>query len=348
MNKKVPWNKLGKYLSGNCSRKEREDVERWIDAEQAHQDLVSELREIWKDASTDNEWNVDLGWRELSKKLDKSHRSPLRLVKSTLDEHRRIDKKKRARKWSVGVRVAASIAILAVFLLSIVFYQQEPVKNQQEVSLVMQEVVTEKGQRSQFKLNDGTQVWLNGDSQLKIPSHFTTDVREVHLKGEAYFVVEPNPDKPFIIHAGESLTRVLGTQFNLQAYPQEDVQIVVEEGKVAFGKSNEKQKNVELVKNQMGILAGDKANISSVEDIKMYTGWTQGQLMFKDTPLKRAATRLERWFDVEIILADPALETRTITGTFKEESMTEILKIIALSVGMNYKKEKNTITFYPK
>lgn len=350
MSENVPWKKLGKYFTDNCTPKERKEIEQWIQANPSRKRLINELEGIWEQSATDEEWDVDEGWDELSKKLSDSGESPLRLVESPFEEFRRIDReKKQSRRWSFGIRVAAAVAVLAVFVLSVVFYMDQAADQQESAALAMQEVVTQKGQRSQFKLSDGTQVWLNGDSRMKIPSRFTTNIREVYLEGEAFFAVKPNPEKPFIIHAGESLTRVLGTQFNLQAYPDEAVQIVVKEGKVAFGNEREEQESAELVKNQMGVLnRGQLAGISNVESIKHYTGWTDGQLIFKDTPLNNAVKRLERWFDIDIKLNDPSLESRTITGRFKEESMTEILNIIALSVGMSYEKDKNTITFYKK
>src|SRR5699024_7548604 len=153
-------------------------------------------------------------------------------------------------------------------------------------SPAMQELVVDKGQRSQFKLSDGTQVWLNSDSRLEVPAQFSGDLREVYLEGEAFFDVAPNPDNPFLIYAGESITKVLETEFNLQAYPDEKVQIAVKEGKVAFGNRQAVVESLELVKNQMGVLSGNNQPvINDVADLERYIGWTDGRLIFKDTLL---------------------------------------------------------------
>jgi len=210
----------------------------------------------------------------------------------------------------------------------------------------MQELIVERGQRSQFKLSDGTQVWLNSDSRLKVPAQFSGDLRKVELQGEAFFDVTSNPDTPFVIHAGESVTTVLGTEFNVQAYPEEEEQVVVKEGRVAFGSHQIREETMELGKNQMGILSeNNELTMNKVSDLDRYISWIRGQLIFRDTPLHEVIKKLERSYDVECTIEDPALQHRTVTATFKEESITEVLDIIALSVGMSYKKEKRSVRF---
>lgn len=184
---------------------------------------------------------------------------------------------------------------------------------------------------------------------MNIPGRFASDRREVYLEGEAYFEVAPDPDRPFIIRTEHSITRVLGTQFNLQAYPEKEVRIVVEEGKVAFGRRETGSRPVELVRNQMGVLSDDKeASVYPVKNMNLYTGWIKGRLIFKDTPMLQVMERLERWYDIECVLADSLLKKRTVTGDFEEESMAEVLNIISLSVGMTYEEEDRRITFSSK
>lgn len=345
---RIPWQKLGKYYSGNSNPVERMEVEVWINENARHREIAGELEEIWQDSASNDEWNVDEGWTELSEKLDGTRDTPLRLVEFPFEEHSKINRRNREkRKWSFGIRVAAAVAVLMVVMFSVLMYEMYA-PEQQEAVLAMQEVVTEKGQRSQFTLSDGTRVWLNSDSRLEIPAKFTSDLREVHLQGEAYFSVESNPNKPFVIRAGKTVTRVLGTEFNLQAYPDDTVQIVVREGKVAFGSNQRQQASAELTGNQMATLADKSFSVNEVDSVSRFTGWTRGELIFRDTPLKKGLKKLERWYDIEIELSDSALASRTITGIYKEESMTEVLNIIALSVGMRYEKNKNRITFYPK
>lgn len=348
MDIEVPWNQLAKYTSGNCTPAEEEEMEAWIQADPKHEQIVAEFEELWQQSSENEEWDTDAGWEEFKTKLNSKEESSLRLIKPPFEEYERVDQSRRnSHRWTVGTRVAAAVALLAVTLLSVYLYidflETSP---QPEQALTMQEVVTEKGQRSKFILSDGTQVWLNGDSRMEIPSRFTDQRREVHLQGEAFFEVTSDADKPFMVHAGESVTQVLGTQFNLKAYPDEEVQIVVKEGKVAFGGREAEQQIPELREHEMAVLSdSNRTSIQKVENLEKYLDWTNDKLIFDDTPLHQVMQELERWYDIECTLEDPSLRTRTVTGSFQDESMTEVLNIISLSVGMTYEKNKRSITF---
>lgn len=344
MKKEIPWNKLGKVISGEASSRERKAIEEWMKADPEHAELFEELHAIWN-TRRNEEWDIDSAWNNISKNLSDSRDTPLRLVSSFDKQVEHTDYSSTAiRKKVWGFRIAASLILIAGVLLTLML-SLDP--SSSEELPAMQELIVEKGQRSQFKLSDGTQVWLNSDSRLEVPAQFNRDLREVHLEGEAYFDVASNPDKPFVIHAGETVSKVLGTQFNLQAYPDdEEVQLVVKEGKVAFGNRRTEGESRELVKNQMGALSGtNQLIIQDVADLERYIGWTEGKLVFQDTPLQEVAKKLERRYDIECTVEEPALRDRTVTATFKEETITEVLKIIALSVGVNYEIDKRLVRF---
>jgi len=247
-------------------------------------------------------------------------------------------------------KIAATAAVAAVVMLTLAYYQPNSDSGSQK-GLAMQEVETHKGQQSQFKLNDGTRVWLNAESKLKIPGTFTSDAREVFLEGEAFFKVAHDASRPFIVHTNSSLTKVLGTQFNVRAYPDEHkVQVAVKKGKVAFGADETSiDRAPKLIHNQMAVLQGNRQTvISDVKDLDNYIGWTQGKLIFKDTPLTEVLRRVERWYDIDCKLMNPELRNRTITASFQNEPMLEVLKIIALSTDMKYERKRREVIFYKK
>ncbi|WP_073059228.1 FecR domain-containing protein [Fodinibius roseus] len=347
MKKEIPWDKVGKYISGEASSKQRKEVEAWIEADPDHAELFEELKDIWE-SKQEEEWDVDLAWENISGKLIGDRETSLRLVNLSGDQVKKTgysSKTNRNKIW--GYRVAVSLILIVGVLLTLILSLEQPTS---EEPPAMQELIVERGQRSQFKLSDGTQVWLNSDSRLEVPARFSGDFREVHLEGEAFFDVAENPDKPFLIHARESFTKVLGTQFNLQAYPGEQVQIVVKEGRVAFGGSHQMEdESSELVKNQRAVLSDtNHLTINEVNDLERYIGWTEGRLVFRDTPLKEVAKKLERRYDIECTIEELALEDRTVTATFKKESIIEVLEIITLSVGISYEKDKQYVRFLNK
>jgi ferric-dicitrate binding protein FerR (iron transport regulator) len=343
MEKEIPWKKLGKYISGEASVRERREIEVWINADPIHAELLEELQDIWS-TKENVEWDVDGAWNTLSIELTDERETMLKLLDTTESEvpHKSYSFSRSGNKlWKLAI--AASLALVVGVLASVYLLLEPSVVDEPPA---MQQLIVEKGERSQFKLSDGTQVWLNSDSRLKVPSQFNGDVREVYLKGEAFFDVAPNSDKPFVIQAGESVTTVLGTEFNVRAYPNEEEQVVVKEGKVTFGSRDAKEAAPELKKNKMGILSrNNELTVNEVSDLESYISWTEGKLIFKDTPLHEVAKKLERRYDVECTIEDPSLKGRTVTATFQEENITEILNIITLSVGISYEKRKQSIRF---
>jgi ferric-dicitrate binding protein FerR (iron transport regulator) len=354
MERDIPWNKLGKYILGECTPEELEEIEAWLERDPERYDLLNQLEDIYDHAELNEHWDLDEGWEEISKELANRNgedtESYLRLVKSTTNqiENRGSNSNSNKKNRFFGFRAVASLIFLLVTFLAIYMFNQDQ-EQAANRSLVMEEVVTQKGQRSQFRLSDGTRVWLNAQSRLEILNQFNSETREVRLEGEAFFAVEPNPEKPFIVKTSGSITKVLGTQFNVHAYPEEDIQVVVEEGKVAFGSINENINDApKITTNQMGILSvSGKKEIIDVRP-EQYLGWMEDRLIFKDTPFDIVVKKLERWYDINCTISDSTLLERSVTATFHDEPMTEVLKIISLSLGATYTKENRSVTFLSK
>ena len=203
-------NLLLKYISGKASQREKEEVAAWIDADAANLKEFMSLRKsydalVWQDAD------------ELKTGRDKL----LSLRTFTMK----------------AMRIAA-IFVLA-FGLSYILIQ-----TLQKENVEMQTVYVPAGQRTQVTLADGTMVWVNGKSTLTFPSQFASRTRKVELDGEAYFEVQKDPEKQFIVStAHQSAIKVLGTKFNVKAYrDSEEITTTLIEGKVHFEFNNTAQK----------------------------------------------------------------------------------------------------------
>ncbi|MDZ7694013.1 MAG: FecR domain-containing protein [Balneolaceae bacterium] len=246
--------------------------------------------------------------------------------------------------------VAFTLAAAAVLLIAFLFYNSNPIPSEQsESELVNQEITTERGQRTTVRLSDGTRIHLNAESKLVVPQDYMQNDRIVRLHGEAFFEVTSNKDKPFVVQTDRSITRVLGTKFNVTAYPdQKEVQVVVDEGRVVLGSEKDVQApEVQLTRSQRGTINGNGEIIAShVSDVGRYLDWSRGKLTFQDAPLEDVEKRLERWYDIEVIFDKGiSTENRRLTGSFKDISMTNVLNSIALSLELNYKEEGRKITF---
>ena len=194
------------------------------------------------------------------------------------------------------------------------------------------EIVAPPGQRVVLRLGDGSQVWLAPGSRLRGPERFGAGARELSLYGQAYFEVTPDPARPFLVRSGGTLTRVIGTRFDVRAFPGDGpAVVVVREGRVSV----RSEQGSEGVARELG--RGDRAVVDSTGSIRVDRGidvdalvaWTTGRLVFPDTPLREMAADLERWFEVDIEFADPAIGDRRLSATFEEESIETVLQIIS-------------------
>jgi transmembrane sensor len=190
------------------------------------------------------------------------------------------------------------------------------------------------GARVSFNLPDGTTGMLNSGSRLSYSLPFTND-RQVKLEGEAWFEVNHDENHPFKISAGNSTVKVLGTSFNLSAYPAENyVDVVLQQGRVEF-QDNKGDEKVTILPSER--LVFQNGNISkSVTDPAKYNAWTEGKLVFRGDPMAEVARRIERWYNVKIELGDKELEKYTFRATFQDDTLEDVLRFLSLTSPIRY------------
>ena len=198
------------------------------------------------------------------------------------------------------------------------------------------------GSRISFSLPDGTIGWLNSGSSIEYNFPFINNSRNVSLHGEAWFDVATDENHPFEITAGNSKVKVLGTKFNLSAYPEEKyVEVVLEEGKVEFSASGI-DKLITMKPNERLIYTSNSVNISVTETFK-YSAWKEGKLIFRGDPMTEVARRIERWYNVEVELVDKELENYVIRGTFQDDSLEEVIKYLSMTSPIRYQISEREI-----
>lgn len=225
-------------------------------------------------------------------------------------------------------RIAAALIFAALLLVSgyEVIYRPAATHELLEISATDQILKT-------FTLPDGTLVSLNTDTKLQFPKRFGRKTREVTITGEAFFEVKPNKNKPFIIHAGKAQIKVLGTSFNVSAYPETKlVEVIVETGKVqVVNKTTETELTNELI-----LAPGDKGTLvySSNSLLKTtnqdpnFLAWKTHNLIFKATSLAEVIGNLEKVYKINIRLADSRLNGLLLTAQFNDYPLDFILKVI--------------------
>ena len=192
-----------------------------------------------------------------------------------------------------------------------------------------------QGSRVSFDLPDGTKGMLNSGSILTYSLPFSKN-RHIKLEGEAWFEVNRDEEHTFEISAGNSTIKVLGTSFNLSAYTEENyIEVVLSEGKVEFTGCERKDKVVILPSERL-VFHNGRTSKSVVEPEK-YNSWTEGRLVFRGDPMSEVARRIERWYNVKVVIADKELEKFSFRATFQDDKLEDVLRFLTMTSPISYR-----------
>ena len=292
---------LIKFLNNTCNSAELEEVVRWA----KEISYSSESRQmVLEDWNTYEPGEEGPGSGKFSSMLDKIHH------KINIEYNERRFHKYKEKTYSLVLTwITRAAAILLLPVLSFLFYtlHQKPVNLAQKEGLAVDslEIIAPFGSRTVVELTDGSLVHLNSGSKIKYPQIFSDNTREVVLVGEGYFDVASNPEKPFIVKAGALEIKAIGTEFNVLAYPDQDIiATTLVEGKVFLEKmmmAGVKEKIGAMVPDQhVSFNARTGKIISEAGNIYKYIAWKDGKMVFENESITRVTERLNRLFNVDI------------------------------------------------
>ena len=240
--------------------------------------------------------------------------------------------------WQIVQRIAA-ILFFPLLIGSLAYFWIQP-EREKDSSWV--EIQCPLGVRTKFHLPDGTTGFLNSGSNLMYQTVFA-DNRKVKLTGEAYFDVVHNAKFPFHVITKNVDVKVLGTSFNVIAYDGEGTEeIVLQKGHVdVFDKDGSRMAT--LVPDQKLVFTKENKKFG-VEKVvsEQYTSWKEGKLMFRNENIKDVAARLSRWYNAEIVVneSDNQIQSYTFHGTFVDEQLDDVLKILSLGAPIKYVEDE--------
>ncbi|MBC8034119.1 MAG: DUF4974 domain-containing protein [Chitinophagaceae bacterium] len=264
-------------------------------------------------------------------------------------------------KWGIGI--AAAVAIVFVILFAVTTKD-----NLYKTSTSKNVVSTKRGSKSRIQLPDGSIVFLNADSRIVYDENFSGVLREVTLFGEAYFDVAQDKNHPFVIHAGGLDIKVLGTTFNVRSYADEkNTETCLITGAVEITIRNNSDKKIILkpnekllVKNSISPSSGNTGAVTYEEEEPMMilskiqfhssdsssvieTQWTRNTLAFEGERLEDVARKIERWYDVRVVIADESLKNNTYSGIFEDETLSQVIRALQLTGGFKYSIDKKEV-----
>lgn len=208
---------------------------------------------------------------------------------------------------------------------------------------------TPRGGQYRLILSDGSEVWLNAETKLVYPGHFSEDsARNVTLTGEAYFNIRHDTGRPFEVHSGAQTVRVLGTQFQVSAYQDEpSIQTTLLDGSVEVFTT---QARTRLTPNQQAVLkpGGQELEVLTVEASDVLA-WTQGEFSFAHEPLESIMRKLARWYDIQFSFADETLKHETYFGVLnRSDRLDGVLDKLQKIGPAQFDRSGNTIQIKQK
>ncbi len=337
MNKEL----LKKYFDNRCTAEEIDTVLKWFEEYARTSDGKNLLFNVWEELSDE----AGKSESEFELILDKIHHR-INLVqsdkRSEMTDRHLIRYKRRENFIRIFSRAAAILILPALAFSVLVTVKYKTAKSAQtSVNIAYNEVFSSVDAITKISLPDGSNVWLNHSSSLKYPAIFQGDSRTIELKGEGYFEVTHNEKIPFIVRTGSIEVAAVGTTFNVLAYPDEDkVETSLINGIVKLQKCGSERKPVFLQKMQPTDLAiyqksNDKIIMRTISDDR-YFSWKDGKLVFNKEPMGEVVKKLRRWFNVDILIKDPELLELTFTGTFKNETLPQVMELFAMVSPINY------------
>ncbi|MDR1091856.1 MAG: FecR domain-containing protein [Prevotella sp.] len=319
----IPYGLIARYLAGECNDVEKQQV---LDWSKQHPDLMDELTGLWQQIPA-NEFSPDVE-NALQKVSNRTSTT----------------KKGNSKRLFMFVGVAAA-AVAAVFILiNIVGTPSRGISGNSGSEFLLT-LSTGIKETKECLLPDGSKAWLNQSSEIRYPKAFTGDTREIYLEGEAFFEIASNADRPFIIHANNTQTRVVGTSFGIRAARESDEVVVTVSTGIVNLMAEGKSGHIQLHHGEQGICnTGDRKLEKSTNPDPNYLAWKTKVLVFRQSSLTEVARVIEEAYHTPVSVDNTVAGLR-LTSTFDQLSLDEILQIIEITLGIKAGNSSEGIFF---
>jgi transmembrane sensor len=319
---------IERYLAGQCSEEEKTEVEQWYETFEQQQRLF---------LNGDAQKMEDSAERSLKAIQKKLPGNQVNHLKPNLEEP--ISKPKSYAIKRFPFWAAAACVLLCLSAVIGLYFKQTHAPEKYTV------LSAGVGKVKYWKLPDGSSIWLNAGSIMKLPTNFNNEKREVYLEGEAFFNVAKQVDKPFIIHAGNLRTQVLGTAFSVSAYPDATLNTVtVVNGKVQVSDTSQVLGNL-TADRKMEYSNSSGKHIIATTDAAKEMSWKAQQLVFTDLPMADIALRLQHWYGYQFYFKRQELKNVRFTASFKNTiNLQHLLTIMQGVSHVNYQLDHKAKT----
>lgn len=324
---------IKKFFSKSCSENDLRNLFLWFNSAKGHDEIHQALDADWRSLEDDHTIQVD------SVKI-------LTNIKNGIKSHKVFSLKSNINR----LLPYAAVLLVIIGLASLFYYNQNFINRPDSKNLSYSSVIVENGQKSKIILPDSSIVWLNSGTTISYNNDFAMENRDIHLTGQAFFDVIKNEKVPLLVRCDDLVVKVLGTKFDVNAYPEnKKISVVLESGSVQLLNERVKSFNYTLKPGEIADFETEgKRVVSRNADTEKYTSWRNGVLIFKNDPMKMVIEKLERWYNLEIEVNDPEVYQSIFTGKIKNESFEQIIKLIEFSCPVNCRVVRDGAESIPK
>ncbi|MCB0705391.1 MAG: FecR domain-containing protein [Saprospiraceae bacterium] len=313
---------IAKFLAGESTPEESSELMTWMEASESNRAYFDTMEAVWSAAEPtsetffENDW--ESSWTQVENAIQAKPEAKIRPIRSRFFQ----------------LQIAA--VLLIGLGLSIWYFWQNTAEP------VWTNIQTAQAETRAVQLPDGSMVWLNSNSELRYDPGFNP--RIVYLEGEGFFEVTHQNGATFQIRSGDAVTTVLGTSFNVRAYPEEaSVSVSVVSGKVRVEHAEQSDGAVLLTAGESASLQND-AEEPQIDELPAVNApsWHTLELKFENQLVKEVVQQLEISYHTKIVLENPAIGNCHFTSVFKTKSLDDILNVLAFTLRLEVKEENQT------
>ncbi len=321
----IPWEAISAKLKNDADQKQRKQIQDWLDGSPEHPLILSEIVNTWSLTKNKTEFyqpDMSINWEKLMKRINYQ------------------PKQKAIR--NIYFRWTAAAAILALVFLAGIGLGDGFFKTSNVISYT--KIIAPEGNKTQVVLPDSTYVWLNSGSELQYPSDYSTENREVKMKGECFFDVVKDPEHPFVVSGTKFKVKVYGTRFNVNEDDGRNLaDVTLVSGKVQVLNFQDKLIS-DLNPGEQLVFNNGKYHLQKAENLESLTAWLNNMLIFDNQPFEEVIHYLEKWYGVKIQLDKNLYYSYNYTFKVKTESLREVMELISYITPIQYRIEGEQVT----
>jgi len=311
---------ITRYLMNDLEGNELAVFKDWMNQSEANTKLVEEYRAAWNLIESDKNIQypeIDVEWNKLNSKIQ--NQSPLILIKPESKVN-----------WKIISTAAAIFILVGLAIYQLFYFETEIIR------------LTGDNQELMVSLPDGSEIKLNHNSEVDYnESDLKSKTRKIFLKGEAFFEVAHDSNRPFIVETDNAIIQVIGTKFNIKTRNKKTI-LSVTEGKVSFRSKNSDENQFVAAGLTSSVSGKESPTLPSAFENKV--DWLNNSIFFDHALLSEVAEELRGKFGIQINISTDKLNYLTVSGKFQQSTPAEIISSICISLNLRYKSDGNVFT----